>query len=130
MIVLDTSAAIELLLSLPKARQVQDCLEKAQWQVAAPQLLIVEVLQVLRRRVASEITELGDAVVAQELLRDLGPQYFDHELLGARVWELRDNLTAYDACYVALAELLDAELVTTDARLAAAPGHFARVVLF
>lgn len=129
MIVLDTSAAIELLLSLPKARQVQDYVEEAQWQVAAPQLLIVEVLQVLRRRVAAGMTELGDATAAQEFLHDLSPQYFDHELLSARVWQLRGNLTAYDACYVALAELLDVELVTTDARLAAAPGHHARIAL-
>lgn len=129
MIVLDTSAAIELLLALPKATQVQDRLEQAQWQVAAPQLLLVEVLQVLRRRVASGVTELKDAEVARELLHDLSPHYFDHDLLGTRVWQLRDNLTAYDACYVALAELLDVELVTADAKLAAAPGHGARLVL-
>ena len=129
MIVLDASAAIELLLSLPKSRAVQERVEEADWQVAAPQLLLVEVLQVLRQRVATGVTELADAASAQELLHDLSPQYFGHDLLTARVWQLRDNLTAYDACYVALAELLDTDLVTTDTKLASAPGHDARVVV-
>lgn len=52
-----------------------------------------------------------------------------HEELLPRVWELRDNLTAYDAVYVALAEALNAPLLTLDARLARAPGHRARVEL-
>ena len=127
--VLDTSAAIELLLSLPKARQVQGRIEQADWQIAAPELFWVEVLQVLRRRVASGHTALQDAVEAQEILRDLNLHFFQHEILSARIWQLRDNLTAYDASYVALAELLDADLVTTDAKLAGAPGHSARVVV-
>lgn len=127
MIVLDASAAIELLLALPKANQVQERIERADWQIAAPQLLVVEVLQVLRRRVASGITELKDAVEAQKLLRDLDVNYCEHELLSARIWQLRDNLTAYDASYVALAELLGVHIVTTDAKLAAAPGHSADV---
>lgn len=127
MIVLDTSAAIELLLSLPKGKQVQDRVESADWQLAAPQLLQVEVLQVLRRRVASGMTELKEAVEAQELLRDLGVNYFEHELLSARIWQLRDNLTAYDASYIALAELMSVHLVTTDTKLAAAPWHRAHV---
>ena len=70
---------------------------------------------------------MSDAIDAQELLRDLGVYYYDHDLLSARIWQLRDNLTAYDASYVALAELLDAQLVTADAKLAASPGHDAHV---
>jgi predicted nucleic acid-binding protein len=65
-----------------------------------------------------------------ELLADLGDlvlQRYPHYWLLPRVWELRHNLTAYDAVYVALAEALDAPLVTRDARLAAAPGHQARI---
>jgi predicted nucleic acid-binding protein len=128
-IVLDTSAAIELLLSLPLSRRVQERLEQAEWQLAAPQLLVIESLQVLRRRVSAGVSPLRDAEEARDLLRDLGIRYFDHQLLADRVWQLRDNLTAYDASFVALAEALDAELLTTDARLARSPGHDARVTL-
>ncbi len=65
-----------------------------------------------------------------EALEDLASariSKYPHTPLVARIWELRGNLTAYDAAYVALAEVLDAPLVTTDGRLAQAPGHRARV---
>jgi predicted nucleic acid-binding protein len=54
---------------------------------------------------------------------------YQHDLLLPRIWELRHNLTAYDAAYVALAEALGAPLLTRDRRIAAAPGHRARVEL-
>jgi predicted nucleic acid-binding protein len=54
---------------------------------------------------------------------------YPHDFLLPRVWELRESLTAYDAVYVALAEALDAPLLTCDRRLATAPGHQARVEL-
>lgn len=129
MIVLDTSAALELLLSLPLAGKVQQHLDVADWQIAAPQLLIVEVLQVLRRRTAAGLTSTDDANEALELLRDLNIHYFDHDLLADRVWELRENLTAYDASYVALAEMLNADLITADAKMASAPGNRAGILL-
>ena len=129
MIVLDSSAAVELLLALPGSPQVQQHLESVDWQIAAPQLLIVEVLQVLRRRVAAGVTSPEDAEEGRRLFSELGIRYFDHELVSDRVWQLRENLTAYDACFVALAELVDAELLTADARLANAPGHAARMRL-
>jgi len=108
---------------------VQQHLESVDWQIAAPQLLIVEVLQVLRRRVAAGVTSPEDAEEGRRLFSELGIRYFDHELVSDRVWQLRENLTAYDACFVALAELVDAELLTADARLANAPGHAARMRL-
>ena len=129
MIVLDTSALVELLLALPLSRQVEERLDHAQWQAAAPQLQAVDVLQVLRRRVRAGVTTVAEAERARELLRDLGVRQFEHDLLIERIWQLRENLTAYDASYVALAELLSADLVTTDARLAHAPGNDAHVVL-
>jgi predicted nucleic acid-binding protein len=128
-IVLDTSALIELLLALPLSRKVEERLDRAEWRVAAPQLQAVEVLQVLRRRVGAGVTTIVEAERARDLLHDLGIRPFEHDLLGERIWQLRDDLTAYDASYVALAELLNVELVTTDARLAHAPGNDARVVL-
>lgn len=127
MIVLDTSAAVELILGLPLARPVQDRLESADWQIAAPQLLTVEVLQVLRRRVSVGMTSLENADAGIRILQDLGIRYVDHQLLAGRVWQLCDNLTAYDAAYVALAELLGSELLTADAGIARAPGHRATV---
>ena len=60
-------------------------------------------------------------------LADFPLHRYGHEFMLPRIWELRDNLTAYDAAYVALAEALDAPLLTRDARLAAAPGHRARI---
>lgn len=129
MIVLDTSAAIELLLTLPLSPQVQQRLDQTEWQVAAPQLLVVEVLQVLRRRVGAGITTQESAEEAQQLMGELNVHYFDHQLLADRVWQLRRNLTAYDGCFVALAEMLDVELLTADARMAKAPGHEAHVTL-
>ncbi|MBS1907730.1 MAG: type II toxin-antitoxin system VapC family toxin, partial [Actinobacteria bacterium] len=86
-------------------------------------------LQVLRRRVSRGVTTVTEAERARELVRDLGIRRFEHDLLVERIWQLRENLTAYDASYIALAELLSADLVTTDARLAHAPGSDARVVL-
>lgn len=58
---------------------------------------------------------------------DLAAMRYGHEALAPRVWQLRHNLTAYDATYVALAEALDAALLTTDKRLAQAPGHDAKI---
>ena len=64
-----------------------------------------------------------------EDLADLPIDRHAHTILLPRIWQIRGNLTAYDAVYIALAEALDAPLVTCDDRLAAAPGHSARVIL-
>ena len=95
----------------------------------APHLLDVEVAQVVRRYAASgEINpERGRAALAD--LADFPLRRYPHGFLLPRVWELRNNLTAYDAVYVALAEALDAPLLTRDRRLASAAGHRARVEL-
>lgn len=129
MIVLDTSAAIELLLALPLAGQVQQHLEAQNWQIAAPQLLSIEILQVLRRRVQAGYNSIEEAEQAISIFSDLGIRLFDHAPLLARIWRLRDTVTAYDAAFVALAEGLDVPLLTADARLAHAPGHGAVVQL-
>ncbi|MFV0405353.1 MAG: type II toxin-antitoxin system VapC family toxin [Propioniciclava sp.] len=129
MIVLDASAAVELLLALPLSKRVQQQVERAEWQLAAPQLLVLEVIQVFRRRVLGGLTPPDVAEDGRQLLGELGIRYFDHPPLVERVWELRNNVTAYDASYLALSEALDAELVTTDARLASAAGHAARICL-
>ena len=129
MIVLDASAAVELLLRLPLADAVAARIADPDVGVHAPHLLAVEVAQVVRRYV--ERSEVGPARGAEALadLADLDVVRHPHEPLLPVVWRLRANLTAYDAVYVALAEALDAPLVTLDARLAAAPGNAAAIDL-
>ena len=127
MIVLDASALLELLLGGPGAEPLGRRLLRADESLHAPHLLDVEVAQVLRRyTLAGEL----DAARGAEVIEDLSVipiQRYGHEHLLARIWALRRNVTAYDAAYIALAEALDAPLVTRDARLARAPGHRAAV---
>lgn len=124
---IDASAAVELLRGSAVGRALGSRLAVAEITLHAPQILEIEILHVLRRLVRT--SEL-DAWRANQAVADLSElaveQYPPGPLLG-RIWELRDNLSAYDAAYVALAEALDAPLLTLDARLARAPGHRARV---
>lgn len=129
MIVLDASAAVELLLRLPMGEAVGARLADPDQAVHAPHLLSVEVAQVVRRYV--QRGELRPERGAQALvdLADLDIEHHPHEPLLPAMWRLRSNLTAYDAAYVALAEALDAPLLTLDARLAGSPGHAAVIDL-
>lgn len=95
----------------------------------APHLLDIEFTQVMRRFEQSGSVSSARAVEALEDLGSLRLIRHGHSPLLERVWAVRHNLTAYDALYVALAEALGAPLVTTDRRLAAAPGHGARVIV-
>lgn len=129
MIVLDASAAVEWLLRTPTGSRVAHRILAREEEMHAPHLLKLEVAQVLRR---ADIVRLMEPSRAQELLEDLlnlRLVQYDHEPLLRRVWELRHNLTAYDASYVALAEELGAPLLTCDAKIATAPGHRAHVEL-
>lgn len=117
MIVLDASAALGALLHDGAARH-----EVARHPAHVPHLVDAEVASALRRRVAGGGLRATDAWRALEVWRRLGIRrhaMVDHL---PRIWELRDNVTAYDASYVALAEALGCPLLTADARLAAAPG--------
>ena len=129
MIVVDASAMLEALLRTPSARAVEERLFEPRQTLHAPHLLDIEVAQVIRRYAAKgEIdSERGRAALAD--LADFPLRRYPHDFLLPRVWDLRYNLTAYDAVYVALAEALDAPLLTRDQRLAAAAGHHARVEL-
>jgi len=128
-IVLDASAAIEMLRRSDVGWNLLRRLEDPAETLHAPHLLSVEVAQVLRRLAASGSLSARRAREAVDDLVALDMARYDHEPFLARMWELRDNLTAYDASYVALAEALDATLVTLDERLANAPGHRAQVEL-
>lgn len=129
MIVVDASALLEALLRTSSARAVEERLFKPQQTLHAPHLLDIEVAQVIRRYAAKgEIdSERGRAALAD--LADFPIRRYPHDFLLPRVWDLRNNLTAYDAVYVALAEALDAPLLTRDQRLAAAASRHARVEL-
>jgi predicted nucleic acid-binding protein len=129
-IVVDASAVVELLLWTDRAESICDRVLGSNESRQAPHLLDIEVAQVIRRYwLAGEIEESRGNQMMEDLA-DLPIDRHAHSLLLPRVWQLRDNLTAYDAVYIALAEALDAPLVTCDERLAAATGHGARVELF
>jgi predicted nucleic acid-binding protein len=126
-IVVDASAALEVLLNTPAAAAVAARLFDPAETLHAPHLIDVELAQVLRRYAATGTAARDRCRTALADLADLSLQRHAHTILLPRVWELRHSLTAYDAVYVALAEALDAPLVTRDARLAGASGHRARV---
>jgi len=128
-IVLDASALVELLLSTAAGRTIATRIADPAVALHVPHLADIEVAQALRRYAKDGELDAGDAMVALEDLQSLDLQRHAHEPLLERVWELRQNLSAYDAVYVALAEVLDAVLLTCDGRLARAPGLARRVEL-
>jgi predicted nucleic acid-binding protein len=91
-------------------------------QLAAPHLMPVEVANILRRAVLKDDLSADSAALAHADLLALRIDLFPYGPFAARVWELRGNLTSYDAWYVALAETLDAKLATLDVRLSRSPG--------
>lgn len=129
MIVVDASALLETLLRTPAAEAVEQRLFAPGQTLHAPHLIDVEVAQVVRRYAATgEIDhERGRAALVD--LADFPMRRYPHDFLLPRVWDLRNSLTAYDAVYLALAEALDAPLLTRDRRLAAAGGHHAAIEL-
>jgi len=129
MIVVDASVVLEVLLRTRRGRKIEARLLAGKRSLCAPHLLDVEVAQVLRRYArAGELDDRRGNEALQDLA-DLPLDRYPHDPLLARVWELSENLTAYDAVYVALAELLDAALITADRRLADSPGHRAAIEL-
>ena len=127
MIVLDASAAIEWLLQTSTGQRVEQQIFSQSESLHAPHLLDVEIIQVLRRLVRERVISAVRADQAITDLLDLRINRYPHFVLLPRIWQLRHNLSAYDAAYVALAEELDAILLTSDARLASASGHSAQI---
>jgi predicted nucleic acid-binding protein len=126
-IVLDASALLELLLVTDKGGRVAQRISAPEETLHAPHLIDLEVAQVLRRYVARG--QLAEARAEQALddLRDLDLNRYPHDPLLGRIWELRHNASAYDAAYLALAEVLGAPLLTSDARLAEVPDSRAAI---
>jgi predicted nucleic acid-binding protein len=117
MVVIDASALVDALLINGAARS-----RVAAESLQAPELIDAELLSVLRRLVLAAKLQDRDALQALTTAQLLGLRRHPSRALWVRAWELRSNLSAYDALYVALAEQLEVPLLTADARLARAPG--------
>ena len=127
MIVVDASAILELLLNTAAASEVAERVFAPGQTLHAPHLLDIEVAQVLRRYSRARVLNAERSHEALRDFLDLPLNRYPHELFLSRIWELRHNLTAYDAAYIALSEALDAPLVTCDRRMASASGHNADI---
>ena len=91
-------------------------------RLVAPELLDLEVVAVIRRALFAGALDERRAAIALADLADLDLERVSHRPLLVRIWELHPDITSYDAAYVALAEMIEATLVTADRRLAQAPG--------
>ncbi|MBV9074144.1 MAG: type II toxin-antitoxin system VapC family toxin [Acidobacteria bacterium] len=127
MIVLDASAAVDWLLDTFAGEKVEQRISADMGAIHAPHLLDLEVAQVLRSYVRLGIVSESRGDAALYDLTHARIRRYSHSALLPRIWQLRHNLTAYDAAYIALAELLDVPVLTRDQKMASAPGHHARV---
>lgn len=126
--VVDASCLVELVTDGEAAGRVRAALD-AEDLFAAPHVVDVEVLGVVRRDHQRGILDRTEARLAIERLQAWPGERFGHTLLLPRAWELRDTVRGWDAMYVALAEVLDGRLVTLDERLASATGPRCRIVV-
>lgn len=116
MIVIDASAMVEALVGATPAPELLSLV--ASRTLMAPQLLDIEVLSALRGLERRRTLDPGEAKDAQETYFDLTIQRYEIAPVAERIWSLRHNVSAYDASYIALAEVIGAPLLTCDARLA------------
>lgn len=129
MLVVDTSAILDAIAADESAPGLVARLS-TDGDLHAPHLIDIEILHALRgMAMRSEITA-ERAADARTDFADTALLRYPHEPLSDRIWSLRHNLTAYDAAFVALAETLDAPLITCDRRLASSSGHGAEIELF
>jgi predicted nucleic acid-binding protein len=126
MLVIDAGALFEVVVQSPRGERIRTRLERERDQ-AAPHVIDVEVLGIIRGRWLRGLLDGTAASLAIDELHDWPAQRFGHGFFLARAWELRDNVRTWDAMYVALAEALGATLLTTDQRLARVPGLGCRV---
>ena len=126
MLVIDASALFDMLTDRPNGAAIGDRLISDP-DHAAPHIIDVEVFGAIRRDLQRGLLDHTQATHAVTKLAAWPGQRFAQQLLLGRAWELRDTVRGWDAMYVALAEALDAPLVTLDARLAGAPGPVCRI---
>lgn len=129
MIVVDSSALVDLGLGVQgRSARIVAALEDADWNLAAPHLVDIEVVSAVRRLTLAGVLDAEAAAVRLSSVQSLPMRRYPHVRLLPRIWELRASVTAGDAAYVALAEALDAPLLTTDRRLARSHGHGATII--
>lgn len=121
MLIVDASCLYDTLVGKPHAERIRARLA-ADTEHAAPHVVDVEVLGVIRRDFLLGQLDATAARQAVEDLKDWPGERFGHRLLLERAWELKESVRGWDAMYVALAEALQATLITTDGRLARASG--------
>jgi predicted nucleic acid-binding protein len=121
MLIVDASCLFEIVAGAPRAERVRARLE-LDANLAAPHIVDVEVLSIIRREHLRGLLDGTAALLAIENLRDWRGVRFGHRPLMDRAWELRQNVRAWDAFYVALAEALDGILLTLDERLSRVQG--------
>jgi predicted nucleic acid-binding protein len=128
-LVLDSSAAVAVLTSEVVNTELVDRLA-GETELHAPHLIDIEFTHALRRLLLRGEIAPRRADEARTDYLDLPLVRYPHLGLLGRIWDLRENVSAYDAAFVALSEALDAPLVTVDARLAHSAGHRARIETF
>ena len=126
MLVIDASCLYDALTFGPRARAIAELLD-ADPEHAVPHIVDVEVFGTIRRDHQRGLLDRTAATQAVSALASWPAKRFDHQLMLDRAWELRDTVRGWDAMYVALAEILDAVLITTDVRLANARGPTCRI---
>ena len=129
MLVLDASVLLEVLLSTALGKRSAERLLQGNEEFHAPHLLDVEFVQVLRKLALKKSISVADARRILQEFQSLPITRHSHLEYQARIWEMRESVSAYDGAYVALAEGLDAPLMTCDAKLSRSHGHRANVVL-
>jgi predicted nucleic acid-binding protein len=131
LIVIDASAEVAALLSAePGAENIRERVARTGETLHVPHLFEIEVLNALRSLAFRGTVSSERAQLALSRLHNTRLMRYPHTPLMERIWGLQENMTTHDAAYIALAEALDAPLVTTDARLARAPGIRATVVVY
>jgi predicted nucleic acid-binding protein len=129
MAVMDASLVVEVLLRTPLGLDAFECEVLGGNGVHTPHLMDIEVMHTLRRSARLGLIAAHDAELAVKTLPRLQIERHAHLLLLPRIWELRDSVTAYDASYVALSEILGMPLLTCDSKLSRSHGHRAEIVL-
>jgi predicted nucleic acid-binding protein len=127
MIVVDTSALMAVVLGRPSSEFLRERVLRE--ELHAPHLLDIEFLHALRGLVARKELSAARAEEARDDVDDINIIRYPHVPLADRVWQLRGALSAYDAAFIALAEVLESPLITCDGRLARTKGHSARIEL-
>ena len=129
MFVLEASGAVELVLNTAADKRIASRLDDPAQIIHAPHLIDVEIAHVLRRYTLHGVLNAARCERALSQWRELDVERHSHDLFLDRMWQLRHNVSAYDAAYVALTEALSTVLVTGDGRLQRVPGLAIRIEL-